>query len=222
MVKIAKEKVRTLRLITLLFFFIGLTGWFIPVFDLLNYAWLELPNSQPQGLYVDEQGYIYCGSNFYERIQMYDKHAKFIRAFDTDVGKGRGSHFTFEINNDQLHITVHGARLDIDRKLVYALDGDLLEKIDIESARYADYNVINEAYDSMGNHYIFKGFLWPRVIKTTDGNKMIMIRTPIYFWPFQAPLPAFPFFFISLWVLFFFQPRQTASSLQGNGSQVAL
>lgn len=221
--KIYNRKKQILKLIARLLLVIGAIGWFIPTFGILNYDWLELPNSFPQGLHVDDKGNLFCGSRTYERIQMYDKHAKFIRAFDTDVGKGRGSLFTFKVENNQLHIHVFGVWLKserLDRKIVYALDGSLLDTTEVPSVEYAGYNVINEAYDSIGNYYSFKGFFWPRVTKKNDEGSVVIISTPLYFWLFQSPFPAFAFFFISLLYLIDFKknilrPRQiTSSSVQ--------
>lgn len=181
---------------------IGLIGWFIP--DISNSPEMEFPNSLPQGLYIDSNGNIFCGSQSYERIQMYDKYGVFIRSFSTDVGKGRGSLFAFNIENDQLHIHVFGAWLKserIDRKIVYSLDGNLVEATDMPSTEYAGYNPNNEFTDSFGNYFIFKGFCFPRVIKKENGNSDVIINTPLYQWFFQSPFPSFAFFFIPLLIL---------------------
>jgi len=189
------------RWIVRVIFFIGLIGCIIPFLDILTYyEQLEFPNTLTQGLYVDDK-YIYCGSQVYERIQVYDKHGNFVRGFSTDVGKGSGFHFTFHVTNNELSIYVYGAFLKserLDRKIVYSLDGSLLHATDVPSVEYAGYNVVNEARDSHGNNYIFKGFLFPRVIKDSGQNRSVVIGTPFYFWPFQAPFPAFAFFFIPL------------------------
>jgi hypothetical protein len=195
---------RNKKRIALLFLIVGAIGWFIPYSNIFNYQWLELPNSLPQGLCVDNSENILCGSQTYERIQMYDKNGGFVRGFSTDVGKGSGFHFTFEVKNRQLHIHVYGAWLKserFDREIVYALDGSLLKATDIPSTEYVGYNVNNKVHDSFGNYYIFKGYLFPRIIKKTDKRNAVIISTPIYFWLFQSPFPAFAFFFISLLVL---------------------
>ena len=192
------------RIISLLFLTIGIVGWFIPSSNILNNQRLELPNSHPEGLYIDIGGNVFCGSRTYERIQMYDKQAKFVRAFDTDIGKGRGGLFTFKVENSQLHIHVFGTQSKperIDRIIVYALDGNMILMKDIPSTEYASYTVKNEAYDTFGNYYVFKGLLYPRVIKKVNENSTVIIRTPFYFWLFQSPFPAFVFIFGSLLTL---------------------
>ncbi len=197
-----------LKRVALLFLIVGAIGWFIPFFDVINYENFELPNTLPQGLFVDNEGNIFCGSQTYERIQMYDKHGSFVRGFSTDVGKGSGFQFTFEVKNSQLYIHVFGAWLKserFDRKILYSLDGRLLDTTDIPSTEYAGYNVNNKAFDSLGNEYVFKGFLFPRVIKKTDKNRSVIIATSVYFWPFQSPFPSFAFFFISLLALIGFK-----------------
>lgn len=204
-------------------------GWLIPFVDILHYQRLEFPNTLPQGLYVDKDENIFCGSQTYNRIQMYDKHGKFIRAFDTDIGKGSGFRFTFEVKNSQLHIHVYGAWLKserLDRKILYSIDGTLLQVTDIPSVEYVGYNVKNIACDSLGNRYVFKGFLWPRVVKKENESSAIIISTPLYFWFFQSPFPAFAFFFVSLLALSGFKniirPRRIMQKLKNDKSSIAL
>ena len=183
------------------FLIIGLIGWFIPFVDRGYYPKLEYPNTLRQGLCVDEFGNIFCGSQTYERIQMYDKDGTFVRGFSTDIERGSGYKFTFEIKNKQLHIHVFGTRLKskrLDREIVYSLDGTLLCTTDIQSTGYASYNVENETRDSFGQEYVFKGFLFPRVIKNAGENSSVIISTPFYWWLLQAPFPAFAIFFVSL------------------------
>lgn len=204
------------RKIGFFFLFIGLTGWFIP--DIIKYHGIELPNSRPRGLSIDGEGNIFCGSATYERIQMYDKNGKFVRAFDADVGKGSGVHFTFKVKDSQLHIHVYDTWNKperIDRKIAYSLDGSLLQATDIPSTDYEGYKVNNNVHDALGNSYVFKGFLFPRVVKKNDDGNDIIIGTPIYLWPFQSPLPAFAFFFIPILVLAGTKKYNRAANLSG-------
>lgn len=187
--------------IALFFLVIGIFGWFIPPFDILNYQWVELPNSQPRGLHIDGEGNIFCGSGVYERIQMYNKHGDFIRAFNTDVGKGRDSLFTFKIKNNQLYIHVFSFQVKperSDREIIYALNGSLLETAEIPSTNYAGYKVKNKTTDSFGRQYVFKGLFWPRVVRKGNNGNTVIISTPIYFWPLQSPFPSFIFSFVPL------------------------
>lgn len=193
-----KKLIDTLALFSLT---IGAVGWFIAQFDILNYDSIELPNSQPRGIYLDDIGNIFCGSGAYERIQMYNMNGDFVRGFSTDVGKGRGSLFTYKVQDKKLYIYVYGVRLGterLDRKIIYSLDGTLLQTSDVLSVEYTGYNVINDIHDSFGNSYVFKGLLFPRVVKKTNQSRAILINTPICLWPLQAPFPSFILFYAPL------------------------
>ena len=207
--------------IAVLLFIVGLLGCLVAILPVMRYRWFEFPNTVPQGLYIDNEENFFCGSGNYARIQMYNKHGTFVRAFRTDVGKGRGDLFTFNVDSGQLRVYVYNAWLRserLDRKIVYSLDGSLLHATDVPSVEYAGYNVVNEAQDLLGSNYIFKGFLFPRVIKDNGKDRSVVIATPFYLLPFQAPFPAFAFFFIPLLYLAgfkrMFRPRHETSDLK--------
>lgn len=186
-----------------LFLFIGAIGWFVPWTGLTSSSGFELPNSERQGLLVDKDGNIFCGSSSYQRIQMYDADGYFIRAFNTHVGKGRGSIFSFTIEDDKLNIRLYRTLVqktgDIDRLIIYNLDGTLISTSDYPSPPNTKHYVENSRTDTMGNHYSFTGSIFPRVVKTsTDEDISILIMTPAWLWLFQAPFPAFAFFALSL------------------------
>jgi len=209
--KILKEI--NLKTIAIFFLIVGIIGWI--VFPMFSFSWLELPISEPQGIDINSSGYIFCGSGFYERVQMYNDHGKFIRGFSTDIGKGRGSLFTFRVENNQLHIHIFNTLIrkegSVDREIVYSLDGNLIEIKDIPSQNYVGYDVNNQKTDTSGRQYIFKGFLFPRVIKIEGGTHTVLVSTPIYLWFFQCPFPAFAFFFISLFVIVFLKYKASRS-----------
>ncbi len=193
-----KSKTRKILLAIGLF---GLLAWLSSSSIITNRIAFELPNTLREGLVIDSNGNIYCGSAMYQRIQMYDSNGNFIRPFNTSIGKGRASCYTFRIVNDELHIYLFLTSAKpqrVDRKIIYKLDGTLIDAQDIPSVEYKGYYVVNSAQDSTGNIYQYKGVLFPRVVKISNSQKDIIIATPIYLWLFQSPFPAFLFLALSI------------------------
>ncbi len=205
---------RVLKILIIVLFIVGVVGWSVPaLFSLFNMSYppkIELPLGDPENVAIDNFGNIYCGSKFYERIQAYDSEGKFIRGFSTGFRRGRGSVFSFFINdNNELHIRVFDALLTdvgrIDHLIIYDFEGNLISAEELPSKEISySYKTKNRARDLSGNLYILKGFLFPRVIKQAiDGKESIIISTPIWLWPFQGPLPNFACFFLGMFGLIF-------------------
>lgn len=200
-------KLAILKLFATLFLLVGLVGWFAP---LKSRSYTEIPNSEPHGIDVDNDGNIYCGSAFYGRIQKYTSDGRFIRGFDTHGGTGWGSDFGFYLDEDgHLCIRVSGlapaSKGSFHRTTVYDSEGNIVETEEYTSPdRDYAYPVKNTVLDAIGNVYTLKGFLFPRVVKhTKDGHDSVIIRTPVWLWFFQAPFPAFAFFFGSTFMVIF-------------------
>lgn len=205
---------RALKILIILLFIVGIVGWSVPaLFSLFNIPYppkIELPLGDPENIAIDNFGNIYCGSKFYERIQAYDSKGKFIQGFSTGFRRGRGSIFSFFVNdNNELHIHVFDALLTdagmTDYLIVYDLKGNLINAEEFPSKEIShSYKTKNKARDLSGNLYILKGFLFPRVIKqATNGEESVVICTPIWLWPLQGPLPNFACFFIGMLGLIF-------------------
>lgn len=79
-----KEKTKYVtRIIAVLFTVIGCIGFFAGAltglgFDFRNLDSFELPLGNLRGIAVDSEGNIYCGLQFYSRIQVYDAQGNFI------------------------------------------------------------------------------------------------------------------------------------------------
>ncbi len=214
---------RVSKTLIVILFMAGVVGWFVPAlfshFNMLYPPKIELPLGDPKGVAIDNFGNIYCGSRYYERIQAYDPEGKFIRGFSTGFRRGRGSLFSFFINDsNELHIRVFDALLTdmgmVDRLIIYDLEGNLInaEEFPSKDVPYF-YKTKNRVRDSSGNLYILKGFLFPRVIKqATNDKESIIISTPIWLWPFQGPLPNFAFFFLGLFGLIFLHIKSDLKS----------
>jgi hypothetical protein len=204
------RKLVVVRVLAIVFLFVGLVGWLVPFFPGRAFrSHTELPNSEPHGIAIDKEGNIYCGSAFYGRIQKYDPNGRFLRGFDTHGGTGMGTDFGFYTEDLNLCILISGlARSQKDsfyRLTVYDSKGNVLstEKYTKPGTDYF-YPVNNRVADSAGNIYLFKGFLFPRVIRTSEnGAKSAIIKTPLWLWFFQAPFPSFAFFFVSMFIIIF-------------------
>jgi hypothetical protein len=185
------------------FLIIGAIGWLVPWTGLTSSTRIELPNSERQGLFIDKDGNIFCGSSSYQRIQMYDADGDFIRGFNTHVGKGRGSYFSFTIEDNKLNIRLYRSLVQkagaLDRLIIYDLDGTLISTDDYQSPPNSKHYVENSRTDAKGNHYSFIGILFPRVVMISkDDDTSIVIRSPAWLWFFQAPFPAVAFIVLSL------------------------
>jgi|GEM_PF-6588896 len=208
--KIQNRKFIIIRVLAIIFLFLGLIGWFVPFFGAPYNSSTELPNSDPHGIDIDKEDNIYCGSASYGRVQMYNQYGKFIRGFDTHGGTGRGSNFCFYLDESN-HLCIHVYSLAKSEKdtfhkiTIYDPDGEVVGQEKYTSPENVYFcSVKNTATDSKSNVYTFKGILFPRVIRRViNGEKSVIIQTPLWLWFFQSPFPAFTFFFVSMFIIIF-------------------
>ena len=82
----------------------------------------EMPHGDLKGIAVDSEGEIYCGVQFYNRIEVYNSKGKFL--YGKFLGDGIRGPFRMKINsNGQLEIvTSSGTRY------VYNKDGNKIKK----------------------------------------------------------------------------------------------
>ncbi|MCX5634285.1 MAG: hypothetical protein NTW55_00370 [Planctomycetota bacterium] len=209
----ARKNLNIKRKLAKVFLFIGVIGWFSPFLSLPFRPYAELPNSMPHGIDVDKEGNIYCGSKFYGRIQKYYSDGRFACGYDTEGGTERGSDFSFHItDNGQLSIMISNMVKDKKQSAyhekIYDDKCKLMSAANYNNDKDRMYKIKDSVVYGAGNRFIFKGFLFPRVIKeTSNGDKSIIISTPIWLWFFQGPLPAFVFCFVSMFILIFIQMR---------------
>ncbi len=88
----------TLRIIAYALLVLGGVGWFSGFFPL---PWLdstfEMPLGDLKGIAVDSSGQIYCGAQFYSRIQQYDFSGRFVAGWFIDSSGGA---FRIRINTN--------------------------------------------------------------------------------------------------------------------------
>jgi hypothetical protein len=214
------KKATILKRCAIFFLLLGAIGWFVPFIGWPFGSWIESPNSEPHGIVLDSSGNIYCGSKFYGRIQKYNPDGKYERGFETEGGNGWGSDFGFRIDDKgQLRITVSGISKDnkgsVHRIKIYDKEGNLVSAEKNQSTqRNYTHKMSNTTFDSNGNAYVFKGFVFPRVVKETKaGDESIKISTPLLLWFIQAPFPSFAFFFVSMFILIFLGFKSDAKKL---------
>ena len=172
---------------------LGIVGFLSgPLLSLLNnpgkVSSFELPLGLLEGVAVDSVGNVYCGSQYYGRVQKYDPDGRFL--------------FAIEIcNNDSLRIRVNrNDELEVatakrDELFRFSPEGKLLQLHRGMTNIYAEFGSRHqcECIGPNGSTYRL-GFLssvFPAVAKyTIDGEYRTIVSVPFYLWIVMGPLPA--------------------------------
>lgn len=160
----------------------------------------ELPLGDLEGIAVDSEGNVYCGAQFYSRVQVYDAEGKFLYGRFVDSA---GGSFRIRINeDDRLEVaTVRNHKLYLFEK-----NGNLVHEWSGVGHHFHDFGKAGETryYDERENvNYFIRGsLLYAYVVKRdSSGQERVIIRTPLDKWLFQGPLPAWMFGVIGVIVL---------------------
>jgi len=186
-----------IRIVAALFLSIGLIGWLAGFVTGLGFGFtipdsFELPLGLLEGIAVDSDGSIYCGLQFYSRIQMYNSQGKFIYGKFIDSG---GRAFRIRINQkDQLEV----ATASTDKLYVFKKDGTLIREVSSAGHYFDVFGETGERryHDKNKNvTYLIKWSPLGSYVAKEDlsGAEKIIIRTPFHKWVFMGPLPAFFF-----------------------------
>jgi hypothetical protein len=160
-------------------------------------SWARFPLGDLESIAVDSEGNIYCGTNFYSRIQAYSPDGKFLRGWFIDAS---GGYFQIKIDDqDNLHVgTARG-----DHHYIFSTKGELFSVKEMSPKE--ETKVFGDTYyslpqDSDGNVYkIRNGILLPRVIKITPkGAESVVVSDPFHLWFIKGPFPAFIWIVIAL------------------------
>jgi hypothetical protein len=160
----------------------------------------EMPLGRLKGISVDTQGNIYCGSQFYERIQVYNPKGQFLYGISIDTS----GLFWIRINSDDyLEVAVAIGK----KKYIFNKNGEQIS-LNINTPNYL------EGFDTKREHYCYDSkrdimyrirpilsmpFLGSNVIKKdASGKETVIIGTPISKWLFMGPFPAFFFVILSV------------------------
>ncbi len=162
----------------------------------------ELPLGDLEGITVDSEGNIYCGLQFYSRIQVYNAEGKFVYGKFIDSAGGA---FRIRINQDD-QLEVATARND--KLYIFARDGFLVRELSDVGHYFHDFGKTSERrfHDKRQNVIYFKKptLLGPYIVKReSSGEKKVIIKTPFHKWLFKGPLPAWLFMMIGALMFMF-------------------
>ena len=190
-------------LLTLFGAFGSLSG---PIFSYSNFQGekIEFPLSMPKSIVVDSHGHIYCGLNFYSRIQVYNRNGKFLKGWPVNA---LGGDFRIFIDNkDRLQVITNSGRY----RYIYNFDGKMLKSDPVNIDGYTFFNEDPIRYrckDKEGNLFEIKQALFPGIYKTSlTGEKVAVISMPISMWFFTFPVSLLIFgigMSLNVYILFF-------------------
>jgi hypothetical protein len=183
---------RKLQVIGIALFSLGAFGLafsFLSLYGLISPRDVEFPLSGISEVAVDSTGRIYCGAQFYARVQQYTSEGVFRRGWSVDTGGGQ---FRLRVDNrDRIVVTPVRRR----RVLVYNSEGVLLE-IDSPDTPTSIAEESDQSRSSASSLRIEHGLLWPQVIRTGPSDEeRVIIDTDVVRWIIMAPLPASFFLF---------------------------
>jgi hypothetical protein len=160
---------------------------------------IHFPLGKPRYLALDENGNIYCFSDLYNRLQIYDKTGQFIRGWFLP-----SNNFLFVDPNDETLNVITSE----DSHLVYDMYGNLINTLKEEKGYYR-LNYLSyakkEARDSQTNTYKFESVIFSTKITkiSPDGKKTTVISEPLLMWLLRTPFPVFLYIIVPLlvWVV---------------------
>ena len=157
----------------------------------------ELPLGDLQGIAVDSDGNIYCGVQYYSRVQVYDSEGNYIRGTFIDSAGGA---FRIRINpDDQLEV----ATARNDKLYRFGKGGTLLTELSDVGYYFQEFGKSSETqyHDVRQNatYQIRWSFLGAYVVKkSASGERKVIVKTPFHKWLFQGPSPAWFFWMIAV------------------------
>jgi hypothetical protein len=172
-------------------FFLG--GIFSPLF--VRPTW-ELPLSIPTNAVETDDGTLYCGSMFYNRIQAYDRSGRFIRGWSASAS----GEFFLEAQSPR-RIVAYSARSGMISVLDPTRGESTLEpprnEIGYYTLRSRLLDIPND--DSRARLIVHDGLIGPAWIQRirADGTAEEIVRRRWTLYPIQAPFPAWALLFVS-------------------------
>jgi hypothetical protein len=152
----------------------------------------ELPLGALEGIAVDSEGNIYCGVQYYHRVQVYNSEGHYIRGTFVDSA---GGSFRIRINqNDELEV----ATVRNDKLYRFGKDGTLVTELSDVDHYFDEFGETGETqyYDERQNvtYQIKWSPFGAYVIKrSASGEPKVIVKTPFHKWLFQGPYPAWFF-----------------------------
>lgn len=188
-----KKTRHIIRIIGVLFLVVGLVGFLAGPLSFKSASFrkvldpFELPLGDLQGIAVDSEGRIYCGLQFFSRVQVYDADGRFLYSV---YANSSGTPFRIRINeDDQLEVAITGN----DKVYLFDQNGNLVRERSKVGHYYSDFAGESRFYDAKEDAtYFRKGYpIMAHVVKRdSTGRENVIIRNPFHKWVFQGPLPA--------------------------------
>jgi hypothetical protein len=197
--------------------YIGFIGWLTGFLLILLNVGLnlkvpdsfELPLGQLSSIAVDSEGNIYCGAQFYARIQVYNPEGRYLYGKTLDTN----GLFWIRINsNDELEVAAARGN----KRYIFDKDGNLLSN----RSNVPNYT---EGFDTKGKNYCYDQkrdityqirpilqmfFLGKHVVKKDkSGKETVIVQTPFLKWLFMGTFPAFFFMVFSVFISFVFDQK---------------
>jgi hypothetical protein len=159
----------------------------------------EMPLGDLEGVAVDSSGHIYCGVQFYSRIQKYGPDGHFI--WSIHIGASGGA-FRIRVNrNDEIEV----ATARNDRFYRFSSKGDLIEQRENVHHFFADFGDEGDKQCRGPDGSIYQirsALLFPHVVRITPaGQETTVVSVPIYKWFIMGPLPGWFFWMIAIFIL---------------------
>lgn len=159
---------------------------------------IEFPLGSLVGIAVDPAGQIYCGTQFYGRIQKYAADGRFLAGWFINSA---GGVFRLRVNADgQLEVAT--ARNDTLYR--FSQSGELLSQTRNEDA-FEDFGPEGERRWTTEGGTVFEidhTLLLPSISRRNpSGEKETVVRTPLHKWFLMGPFPAWLFFAVGGLVL---------------------
>ena len=177
----------------------GAVGWFGAVlkcaglFDLPGN--IEVPLGDLEGIAVDADGNIYCGTPFWQRVQVYDQEGSFIRGWSVDAGGGM-----FRIRTDKDGY-IHAATARGGMHYTYRPDGTLVSEAE-EPELLGTFQAYSIVADDGSRYDICSPNLFPNIVKTDENGQSRRVVGPRWhLWLIQGPFPAFILFAVGVLML---------------------
>lgn len=157
----------------------------------MNSVSIRFPLGGKNSFDVGEDGSIYCSSQAYSRVQVFDSLGEFQRGWFVPISKGT---FNLKYSKDGL-IKIYHVSGKLHR--VFDTSGNDIELSYVESEDQESDT--NERTDAQGNIYkLVKANYFPQIIKIEpSGKRTVLVSDPFARWFLKGHLPVILFFILS-------------------------
>jgi hypothetical protein len=188
-----------MRFLAYVLLLLGGVGWFSGFFDI---PWAtsqyEMPLGDLKGVTVDSSGDIYCGAQFYCRVQKYDPEGRFLLSLRIDASGGA---FRIRVNQDD-ELEVATARND--QLYRFAPKGELLDRKENVGHFYSDFGAEGEKECRGPENAVYRiksSLLFPSVVRISAGVDETVVSVPVRKWLVMGPFPAWLFWTAAILLL---------------------